>query len=435
MFFYAQSFGIVVLEIFCCKIFYESFGKKRVEHKRWRDYGIILTLLLLVFLTAVFLKEQIIAKQIVIIVATAVMMTLYINVKLWKSLILSMLYQGLVLVIDYVSLLFNFALFHSVEQIERTYVVQGHLLVVFGKILLFLAVLIIRKSIGMDSVDMLVDTEWLRLIVFPVFTICVIMAMMATSGGSSNQEHVLFVIAVGLVGINIAIYYLISDIVKRERRIREDNIFRLQVKNQTDMYRSISENYDKQKKKTHEYKNQLLCMESLVQKKKYAELEAYIRRISGNLSREKNYLSTNHVFVDAILNTKFHEMEERDIVTVFKINDLSDLNMDEEDVVVILSNLLNNAIEACEKCKGRKVIKLKFVREDDAVIISVKNTHNNKIIYHGDEIQTSKAQSDEHGIGIKNIIDTIKKYNGSYVIHSDEKEFYFSIVIPLQKNI
>ena len=58
----------------------------------------------------------------------------------------------------------------------------------------------------------------------------------------------------------------------------------------------------------------------------------------------------------------------------------------------------------------------------------------NKIIYREGEIQTSKTNSYEHGIGIKNIIETIKKYGGSYVIQNDEQEFYFSIVIPLRKN-
>ena len=436
MFYYMQSFLIVVLEILCCKIFYETFGKKRTEDKRWSNYGIIMGIIILVFLAAVFLQERIVIKQIFIIISTAVLMMAYIKISLWKSIILSMLYQGLVLVIDYVSLLFNITVFQSVSQIETTYIVQGHLLVVFGKILLFIMVLVIKKNIGKDSLDMLMDTEWLRFIVFPIFTICVITAMIGTSGGirSQKQENLFLVIAIGLVGINIAIFYLISDILKRERKIREDNIFRLQVKNQTDMYRSISENYDKQRKKTHEYKNQIMCMESLMDKRRYDELENYIKQIGGNLSRERNYLSTNNVFVDAILNTKFREIEEKGIVLVFRINELSDLNISDEDIVVMLSNLLNNAIEACEKCRNQKVIKLKFVKEEDAVVLSIKNTHNNKIIYREGEIQTSKTNSDEHGIGIKNIIETIKKYGGSYVIQNDEQEFYFSIVIPLCKN-
>jgi len=59
----------------------------------------------------------------------------------------------------------------------------------------------------------------------------------------------------------------------------------------------------------------------------------------------------------------------------------------------------------------------------------------NAVIYENGEIQTTKIlDTDEHGIGIKNIAETIRKYGGSYVIQNDEREFYFSIMIPLVKS-
>ncbi|MDE6626056.1 MAG: GHKL domain-containing protein [Lachnospiraceae bacterium] len=433
MFYYVQSFLIIAIEILCAKIFFETFAIKREENKKWKSYGAIFAIMLLVFFSAVIFRESIILKQVFVIFSIAALMFAYLKISFWESVVLSMLFEGVLLVLDYLSFLFIVMLFEGVSEIERMYAFQGHLLTLFSKIVLFLVTLIIRKKFGKDSSEVMMDTEWLRFIAFPIFTICVIAAMIGTSGGIKNQkqEDVFIVIAVGLVGLNIIIFYLINDIVERERRIQEDKIFRLKVKNQTEMYRSISENFDKQRRKTHEYKNQIMCMESLLEKKNYAELEEYIKNISGNLSKERNYLNTNNVFVDAILNTKFREIEEKGIVLVFKINELSELSINDEDIVIILSNLLNNAIEACEKCKGQKLIKIKFVKEEREIIISVKNTYDNKIVYHEGEIQTSKSNLDEHGIGIKNIIDTIAKYDGSYVIQSDGYEFYFSIIIPI----
>lgn len=283
----------------------------------------------------------------------------------------------------------------------------------------------------------LADTEWLRFIFFPIFTICVITAMIKMSEDIKNkaQENLFFVIACGLAGMNIVVFYLIYDILKRENKLQEERIYRIQVKNQIGMYRSISENFDKQKKMTHEYKNQIMCIDSLIKKKKYDSLESFVNKISGQISKELDFICTNNVIVDAVLNTKYQEIRDKGIVFVFKINDLSSLNISDEDVVVILSNLLNNAIEACEKCRGDKIIKLKIVIEDNNAIISVKNTYENAVIYENGEIQTTKIlDTDEHGIGIKNIAETIRKYGGSYVIQNDEREFYFSIMIPLVKS-
>ena len=143
-------------------------------------------------------------------------------------------------------------------------------------------------------------------------------------------------------------------------------------------------------------------------------------------------IDTNNIIVNAILNTKYQEAEENGIVFVFRINDLSGLRIKDEDIVTILSNLLNNAIEACRKCDiNRRVLKLKFINEDGMIKIGVRNTFNNPILYEKGEIKTTKLERvEEHGVGIKNIIEIIEKYGGSYVIKDSDQEFYFSIIIP-----
>ena len=59
--------------------------------------------------------------------------------------------------------------------------------------------------------------------------------------------------------------------------------------------KSISENFDKQKKMTHEYKNQIMCIDSLIKKKKYDSLESFVNKISGQISKELDFICTNNV--------------------------------------------------------------------------------------------------------------------------------------------
>ena len=169
----------------------------------------------------------------------------------------------------------------------------------------------------------------------------------------------------------------------------------------------------------------------MLDKKQYSKLEEYVKKIYGSLNNEPDVINTNNVIVNAILNTKYQEAEAKGIVFVFRVNDLSEIKIKDEDVVTILANLLNNAIEASETCEDKKVIRFKFVKEDDMIIIAVKNTYNYDVIYENGEIKSTKTSSvDEHGVGIKNIIKTIEKYGGSYVIEDKNKEFFFSIIIP-----
>lgn len=437
MFVYIQSLLIMMLEILCCKIFFEAFGIKREENNCWKNYSIVIGLTVLCYFIAMIFRDYFIVKQVFSIILITFFMLLYLKLSFGKAMIISALFESLLLVMDYFALLMNIYIFHNMEEVWESHVIQGSLVVVLGKALLLFAVLIIRNHMEKKSLAMLADTEWLRFIFFPIFTICVITAMIKMSEDIKNkaQENLFFVIACGLAGMNIVVFYLIYDILKRENKLQEERIYRIQVKNQIGMYRSISENFDKQKKMTHEYKNQIMCIDSLIKKKKYDSLESFVNKISGQISKELDFICTNNVIVDAVLNTKYQEIRDKGIVFVFKINDLSSLNISDEDVVVIMSNLLNNAIEACEKCRGDKIIKLKIVIEDNNAIISVKNTYENAVIYENGEIQTTKIlDTDEHGIGIKNIAETIRKYGGSYVIQNDEREFYFSIMIPLVKS-
>lgn len=433
MFVYIQSLLIIVLEAFCCKIFFEIFGKKRSYHSIWVNYAVIIIFTLIVYLSAMFLSDFFIMKQILVIILMAILMYFYLNISKKKALILSILFQGLLLAVDYFAVLIYNWIFSVNGVVEKPRLVEGALVVLLGKTLLFLCVLIIKNYIGKKSAEMLVDTELQRFIFFPVFTICTITGMIATSGNLENnrQSDLFFVIAFGLAGMNIVVFYLINDILDREMTIRENKIFEMQVRNQTDMYRSISENFDKQKKKTHEFKNHILCIDFLIRKKNYEELETYVNQISSTLNMELDSINTNHPIINAILNTKYQEALEKNVIFVFRLNDLSQICISDEDIVVILSNLLNNAIEACEACKGKRRIILKFVKEEEGIILSVKNTYERSVVYENGTIQTTKElDREEHGIGVENIKAAIEKYNGSYIIRDTEKEFYFSILIP-----
>ena len=323
---YIQSIMMIILEVICCKIFFESFAEKRSKNN-YRNYSIILGIVVCEYVIASLFYDKFILKQILAIVAVAVFMCFYFKIHFGKAIILSLLFQALLLSVDYFTLWLNVSLFDSIAEISRLHFVGGSLITVLGKIILFLVVLLIRKKVGGESSDVLRSTDWLRFIFSPVF------ALIMTSGNIENQkqENVFLVIALCLAGMNIVVFYMINDILKREIKIRENEVFQLKARNQTDMYRSISENFVKQR---NEYKNQIMCIESLIEMENYDELKDYVKSISGNLSTELDYIKTNNVIIDAILNSKYKETLDKGIVFIFQINDLSGIKMCDEDIVL-----------------------------------------------------------------------------------------------------
>lgn len=429
---YVESILVIIMETVCCKLFYEAFAKKRNED-RLNDYLFIVLLSGTNFMLVYFVGQNMLVKQILIILVTGLIMFMYADIKLWKSFCIALLFQSLLLAVDYMFYLYYLFMNERISLSFSGYEFSGDLSDALAKLTLFMTVLFLKTKIAKgDAEDILKGAEWLRFIIFPIFSILVLCAMAWTSGGNDNFKvgNIDFIIAFGLVAINIIVFYLVCDILKRERRIREDDMFRIKVRNQTELYKALYTNYEKQRKKAHEYKNQVLCMEGLLKKKQYDELEKYIDNISGKLSGERSCIRTNNALVDAIINTKYKEMEEKGILCVLVLTELGGLPMEDDDVVVILSNLLNNAIEACEKCE-KKTVKIKLVKEDNDIVISVKNTYNGVIKKDCNDFVSTKDDTDGHGFGIKNIRESVSKYGGTCSITYDDIEFSFSILIPM----
>lgn len=317
---YIQSIMLTVLEIICCKIFFESFAEKRSENN-WRNCSIILGTVICGYIIALLFYDQFVLKQMLAIVVIALFMSFYFKIHLKKAIILSLLFQALLLSVDYFTLWINVSLFHSVAEINESHFVGGSLITVLAKIILFLVVLLIRKKIGGESSDVLRSTDWLRFIFFPLFTIFTVIALIITSGSIENQkqENVFLVIALCLAGMNIVVFYMINDILKREIKIRENEVFQLKARNQTDMYRSISENFVKQRKKTHEYKNQIISKEdykelhtAYEQRKKSAEIA--IHQIELEMEDVLNRKSKGFVWLDYFTEHKNIEKLTREVV-------------------------------------------------------------------------------------------------------------------------
>ena len=64
MFVYIQSLLIMMLEILCCKIFFEAFGIKREENNCWKNYSIVIGLTVLCYFIAMIFRDYFIVKQV-----------------------------------------------------------------------------------------------------------------------------------------------------------------------------------------------------------------------------------------------------------------------------------------------------------------------------------------------------------------------------------
>lgn len=429
MFNIVQGYLIVLLEIICCILFFKTFCPYIKSESKWRELALIGGLTLSAGTVSLILDKYFLLKEILLLILVIMGMKLYFDYSIKKSFILTVLYQSFLLLSDYIAIILGITIL-GLEKIQN--VTVQSLMTVLSKGILFLCIIFIKKISRRDKMEYLDDAIWLKFLFFPLFSICVLVALVFNVNiiVSEEQERMFWLFGFGLVGMNIIVFYLLHDIANREQELQEKRTFEREARNQLKLYESISDNMERQRAKTHEYQNQMTCMQTLLQKKEYDKLGEYMEKMNGKILSNLDCINTNHAMVNAVLNKKYQEAIEQGISVICKINDLSAIQMEDQDIALLLSNLLNNAITACAKCTERKFIKLKFYCEKEFIIFSVRNTYQGEIVYKDGIIQTDKDDKQEHGIGIKNMIRVIEKYDGSYVIEHKNGEFFFSIMIP-----
>ena len=274
-------------------------------------------------------------------------------------------------------------------------------------------------------------TNWMRFGYFPVFSIAAIVIFNGFYWNTGFSDYNIQLIAiVSFSVISIFAFYFIGNILEREAEVHRMKLMQERTQNQMHMYRNMQQSYDQQARHMHDYKNQLNCIQGLLNNGSTEEAITYIQSLSGNLKKTMDLINTNHAVVNVVVNQKYKYALEKGITMVISVNDLSRLSMSEEDIVTILVNLLDNAIEACEKLSGNKIIQFKMQLEEEQLILSIRNPAGAPVIIKGKTAATTKKDKALHGIGLMNVDSVIKKNHGTSVLKCTDGYFYFSAIIP-----
>ncbi len=434
MFEYITDITILIIEIVCSFIFFDILAVKKENNKK--VILSVLVLILLLRLCICFLNKYTIIKMLMIIVIMLLVMRFLYDISIVKALILVFFVQSIMTLIDYIIIMILAKLYGDITALESASGLIGRLIIILSRLILFVGLIILSristKKNNSVTADMS-DKEWIQFLIFPIFTICAVMLMTSSVIKSYHSDiiAIYYIIAIGLIVLNLVVFHLISEILENSRNMKEAEALRQQSIGQLELYNSMRENYNIQRQRTHEYKNQIVCMDMLMKKKDYSKLEDYIGNISDGLDAQLDMVDTNNDVVNAIFNAKYYEAIKNDVLVVLKINDLSDIKISDNDIVTILSNLLDNAIEAAKQCDiGKRIVKIKMLYEDAVLSIAVSNSYKAEPVLTEDGyIRTTKKDREEHGWGMRNVVATLEKYNAEYIIDYKNGEFVFSIIM------
>ena len=149
--------------------------------------------------------------------------------------------------------------------------------------------------------------------------------------------------------------------------------------------------------------------------------------------QEKDSICSNR-FLNALLLDFKNEAVKKDIrADIFVEAGFKIEFVKEQDLISILGNLLDNAIEAAQKCEKGWVSAAMYMENGGSFsVCRIENTYTGEIRQRGDRMLTTKTQARQHGIGLQNVKRLIREYSG-YLHQEYENGIYITTVILPRK--
>jgi len=221
---------------------------------------------------------------------------------------------------------------------------------------------------------------------------------------------VFIIVASALIGITIT-----KTTHFTAKRIAEVEFLKKESKIKDKHFYELREQYIEYKKLRHDFYNHLKIIDQLNDSDKVKE---YVTDIKNKFDKMEEISYCNNLTLDALLSIKKSEATQAGIRTTFEICDTKELSATDFDLCIILSNLLDNAIEAASATE-RKFIYLQMSIKMDRLIITVRNSS----LPVNSDLSTTKNDAENHGLGLMNIKSIAQKYDGTTVFTYENSEF------------
>lgn len=207
---------------------------------------------------------------------------------------------------------------------------------------------------------------------------------------------------------------------------------------QAAVYKMLEEQYSQAERLRHDLKNHLLALHGLWEDQAWEKLGDYLKRMEGSAQLGQNEEATGNRTVDALLCQKRKMTEDKGIDWECDVRIPKHCRINEFDLCILFGNILDNALEACERLQReahgqglQPFIRVQAGAVKKCFLFEVKNSMNAAEKPKGRMKETENPQW--HGIGLLNVSDVVRRYNGVMNTEMQNGVFDISVLLPLEE--
>lgn len=386
-------------------------------------------------------KRRSIRDYIVIVIISLIFSTIGSNMNIWIFFINFM--YGLVLslvnkekVIDnqiklfmaFISLVVAESILTIMYQFLKINITASNIIISQSviNILVILLIYFFNKEMTINFIDIIKkNIKIFIMVILQCFMIFFLFQYINTTTWLTSMEKVLILLSI--LSFVLLVIFLSVDIFKQFKKTEEDKL--------RSRYNEVLEEYfEKMRADSHEYKNHLNAIYGVLQVGDYDQIKDLVKGYIQNVSNEDHLIELskiNNQLIRALIYSKISYATSIGINFKYYIkSSLKDINVSDSELVIIISNLLNNAIEASSESDD-KYVELTLSKKNNKYDIMVNNSVNNGYFINVSEMFNYgySSKGDERGVGLYNVKNIVQNNGGEILIDIDEDIFTIEIKI------
>ena len=256
--------------------------------------------------------------------------------------------------------------------------------------------------------------------------VVVLNIVLMVSGGSEVPSMMNMMLTFGLtiaVLIHLGIVQMVNDQMLQQQTLMVEAV------RQKKSAEALLESYKTQRRLTHEFTNHISALRALLEQGDVAGAQDYIAGVDKAVAASTTIMDTHNPLLDSILSKKYEEAEKVGVNIYFDLCDLKRMPFDSMDMVIVLSNLLDNATRAAAQALPPEV-HVRIRKTPEEYLISVRNRVQEDLLLEEGKLPGTTKKESGHGMGLANVQDVLRKYGAEYTVSCRDRWFRFTCAIP-----
>lgn len=272
--------------------------------------------------------------------------------------------------------------------------------------------------------------NFILMIFLPLFSIMIIYLLIILDNVIESRiiMYLSLIISFGLLLLNIYLLRLFDYLYENNDLKMKLEFLQKQTEIQLSYYEAISSKQKEMRHFVHDVKRHMQAIYDLYYANEDDAANDYVRQLYKLLETSNNSFTSNNKVLEVLINDKIERAKNQNIQLNVIDNSTSNLDfIDKIDLVLIMSNLIDNAIDATSECITKK-INLTIDDYNNFTLIVLQNPYTQ---INRDNYKLYTTKQNHQGLGLEIIEKTVRKYNGDCSYEMENNLFNYTVLFPL----